>query len=76
MQRLRGDYVYNTLDRFMRDITPEFGQRSAGGFPFIADLLSTTSTRRTNGACVRTWCLRWVFAMSKWGFQPVRILKR
>ncbi len=40
VQRLRGDYVYNTLDRFMRDITPEFGQRSAGGFPFVANLLS------------------------------------
>lgn len=40
VQRLRGDYVYNTLDRFMRDITPEFAQRSAGGFPFNANLLS------------------------------------
>lgn len=40
VQRLRGDYVYNSLDRYMRDITPEFGQRSAGGFPFVANLLS------------------------------------
>jgi hypothetical protein len=40
VQRLRGDYVYQTLDRFLRDITPEFGQRSGGGFPFIGNLLS------------------------------------
>lgn len=40
VQRFRGDYVYQTLDRYLRDITPEFAQRSGGGFPFIGNLLS------------------------------------
>ncbi len=40
VQRQRGDYTYTTLDRYLRDITPEFGQRSVGGFPFVGNLLS------------------------------------
>lgn len=40
VQRLRGDYNYQTLERYLRDITPEFAQRSGGGFPFIGNLLS------------------------------------
>jgi hypothetical protein len=40
VQRFRGDYVYESLERFLLDITPEFGQRSGGGFPFIGNMLS------------------------------------
>jgi hypothetical protein len=40
VQRARGEYTYTTLDRYLRDITPEFGQRSVGGFPFVGNLLS------------------------------------
>jgi hypothetical protein len=40
VQRFRGDYVYESLERYLLDITPEFGQRSGGGFPFIGNLLS------------------------------------
>jgi hypothetical protein len=40
VQRQRGDYIYNSFERFMLDVTPEFAERSAGGFPFIGNLLS------------------------------------
>ena len=40
VQRARGDFQYLTLDRYLRDITPEFAQRSGGGFPFIGNMLS------------------------------------
>ncbi|HYP08802.1 MAG TPA: TonB-dependent receptor [Bryobacteraceae bacterium] len=40
VQRVRGDYIYNTFDRFLRDITPEFAERSVGGFPFVGNNLS------------------------------------
>ncbi len=40
VQRQRGDYIYTTVERYLLDITPEFGQRSVGGFPFINNLLS------------------------------------
>ncbi|MBM3735500.1 MAG: TonB-dependent receptor [Acidobacteria bacterium] len=40
VQRARGDYIYQTFERFLNDITPEFAQRSVGGFPFAGNLLS------------------------------------
>lgn len=40
VQRFRGDYVYESLERYLLDITPEFGQRSGGGFPFIGNMIS------------------------------------
>lgn len=40
IQRSRGDYRYNTLERFLLDITPEFAQRSTGAFPFSGNLIS------------------------------------
>lgn len=40
VQRVRGEYIYNTLDRFLQDLTPEFGERSVGGFPFVGNNLS------------------------------------
>jgi len=40
VQRQRGDYIYTTLERYLQDITPEFGQRSVGGFPFVGNLIS------------------------------------
>jgi hypothetical protein len=40
VQRQRGDYQYSTLARFLNDITPEFAERSVGGFPFIGNLVS------------------------------------
>jgi hypothetical protein len=40
VQRARGEYRYSTLDRFLRDLTPEFGERSVGGFPFVGNNLS------------------------------------
>ncbi|MBM3787041.1 MAG: TonB-dependent receptor [Acidobacteria bacterium] len=39
IQRERGEYIYRTLDRFLMDITPETGQRSVGGFPFVGNAL-------------------------------------
>lgn len=39
-QRQRGDYQYNTLERFLLDITPEWGMRSVGAIPFVANQLS------------------------------------
>lgn len=40
VQRNRGDYQYNSLERYLLDITPEFAQRSTGGAPFIGNLVS------------------------------------
>lgn len=40
VQRVRGEYIYSTLDRFLQDLTPEFGERSVGGFPFVGNNLS------------------------------------
>jgi hypothetical protein len=40
VQRARGDYQYQSLERYLRDITPEFAQRSGGGFPFIGNMTS------------------------------------
>lgn len=40
VQRNRGDYQYLTLDRYLVDLTPEFAERSVGGFPFIGNMLS------------------------------------
>ena len=40
IQRQRGEYQYRTLDRYLRDITPEWGMRSAGAMPFAGNQLS------------------------------------
>jgi hypothetical protein len=40
VQRVRGDYYYNTLDRFLRDLVPDFAERSLGASPFPSNLLS------------------------------------
>ncbi len=40
VQRQRGDYRYNTLERYLTDLTPEFAERSVGGFPFVGNLFS------------------------------------
>ncbi|MBL8228554.1 MAG: TonB-dependent receptor [Bryobacterales bacterium] len=40
VQRNRGDYQYSTLDAYLTDVTPNFAQRSVGGFPFIGNMLS------------------------------------
>ncbi|MDX1984642.1 MAG: carboxypeptidase regulatory-like domain-containing protein, partial [Bryobacteraceae bacterium] len=40
VQRARGDYRYNTLERYLLDLTPEFALRSTGGLPFAGNLLS------------------------------------
>ncbi len=40
VQRSRGDYQYNTLERYLLDITPEFAVRSVGALPFAGNLLS------------------------------------
>jgi len=40
IQRNRGDYQYANLERFLRDLTPTFAQRSVGGFPFVGNMLS------------------------------------
>jgi hypothetical protein len=40
VQRFRGDYIYQSFERYLLDITPEFAQRSGGGFPFIGNMLS------------------------------------
>jgi hypothetical protein len=40
VQRQRGDYQYNTVERYLLDLTPEFAERSVGGFPFVGNLLS------------------------------------
>jgi hypothetical protein len=40
VQRNRGDYQYNNLERYLLDLTPTFGQRSVGGFPFVGNMLS------------------------------------
>jgi hypothetical protein len=40
VQRSRGDYQYNTLERFLLDLTPEFAVRSVGALPFAGNLLS------------------------------------
>jgi hypothetical protein len=40
VQRSRGDYQYNTLERFLQDVTPEFAVRSVGALPFAGNLLS------------------------------------
>ncbi len=40
VQRARGDYRYNTLERYLMDVTPEFAVRSVGALPFAGNLLS------------------------------------
>jgi hypothetical protein len=40
VQRVRGEYIYNTFERYLNDITPGNGQRSVGGFPFVGNNLS------------------------------------
>ena len=39
-QRQRGEYQYRTLERFLLDLTPEWGMRTASAMPFIGDQLS------------------------------------
>jgi hypothetical protein len=38
--RQRGEYTYNTLERYLLDFTPEWGMRSVGAMPFIGNQLS------------------------------------
>jgi len=40
VQRVRGEYIYNSFERYLLDITPEFAERSVGGAPFVGNLLS------------------------------------
>ncbi|MBY0506512.1 MAG: carboxypeptidase regulatory-like domain-containing protein [Bryobacteraceae bacterium] len=40
VQRARGEYQYNTLERYLQDLMPNQAERSVGGFPFIGNLLS------------------------------------
>lgn len=40
VQRSRGDYQYNTLERYLQDLTPELATRSVGALPFAGNLLS------------------------------------
>ena len=40
VQRQRGEYQYRTLERYLRDITPEWGMRSAGAMPFAGNQVS------------------------------------
>lgn len=37
VQRERGDYIYNELDTYLRDISPEFAQRNVGGNTYYGD---------------------------------------
>jgi len=37
VQRLRGDYQFNNLDTFLRDISPEFAERNVGGGTYFGD---------------------------------------
>lgn len=37
VQRQRGDYTYNTTDSFLRDLSPDFGERSVGASPFYGN---------------------------------------
>lgn len=37
VQRERGDYTYNSTEDFLRDISPEFSERSIGISPFYGD---------------------------------------
>ena len=40
VQRQRGEYTYNTLERYLLDLTPEVGIRSVGAMPFIGNQVS------------------------------------
>ncbi len=37
VQRARGDYQYNTVETFLRDISPEFSERTIGFSPYYGD---------------------------------------
>ena len=37
IQRSRGDYEYNTLDEYVHDVVPDFGQRSFGAVGYSGD---------------------------------------
>jgi len=37
VQRLRGDFQFNNLDTFLRDISPEFAERNVGGGTYYGD---------------------------------------
>jgi hypothetical protein len=37
VQRQRGDYTYNTTDSFLRDLSPDFGERTVGASPYYGD---------------------------------------
>jgi hypothetical protein len=42
IQRIRGDYDYNTLDRFVRDLTPDaLAQRNTGGKLYVGNSYQT-----------------------------------
>lgn len=40
VQRRRGEYQYSTLERYLLDITPDWGLRSASGMPFVGNQVS------------------------------------
>jgi hypothetical protein len=37
VQRQRGDFTYNATDTFLRDVSPEFGERTVGVSPYYGD---------------------------------------
>lgn len=37
VQRQRGDYTYDTTEGFLRDLSPEFGERTVGASPYYGD---------------------------------------
>ena len=41
VQRQRGDYVYNGTETFLRDVSPEFAERSVGVSPYYGDQILT-----------------------------------
>jgi hypothetical protein len=41
VQRQRGDYTYNSTETFLRDISPEFAERSVGVSPYYGDQILT-----------------------------------
>ena len=37
VQRQRGDFTYNDTESFLRDLSPEFGERTVGSSPYYGD---------------------------------------